>query len=356
VPPIPVLVLFGPTASGKTEILSRFAARVEGKGPWRGLELVSADSMQIYRGMDIGTAKPSAEERRRIPHHLIDIRDPDEQFNAGEFVRLADECCPRIAGCGALPVVSGGTGFYLKNFILGLSPAPPSDRDIRGALREELRLRGAASLMEELSRVDPPSAGRIHLNDEYRLLRALEVFRLSGRPLSSFQPVFGGQPPSGGRSSPGGSSPGEEGDGGALSGEGRGEYRFLILGLRRERQELYRRIDERCARMFRSGLADEVKALVDRGYGPEDPGLRAIGYREFFIPAASGEGGDSPPFQLAADLGAVETLTARNSRRYAKRQICYFASIPRVRWIDLGTGEDPVEQIYALAVNSLTRP
>jgi tRNA dimethylallyltransferase len=296
--------------------------------------------MQVYRGMDIGTAKPSAEERRRIPHHLIDIRDPDEQFNAGEFVRLADECCAQIAGRGALPVVSGGTGFYLKNFILGLGGAPPSDQGIRGALREELRLRGAASLMEELSRVDPPSAGRIHLNDEYRLLRALEVFRLSGRPLSSFQPLSGGS-----------------GSGGeALPGEGRGEYRFLILGLRREREELYRRIDERCARMFRAGLADEVRALTERGYGPGDPGLRAIGYREFFIPAAGGEGpADSRPFRLAADLAAVEALTARDSRRYAKRQICYFASIPSVRWIDLGAGGDPAEQIRAMAADFLAR-
>jgi tRNA dimethylallyltransferase len=321
---------------------------MEGKGPWRGLELVSADSMQVYRGMDIGTAKPSAEERRRIPHHLIDIRDPDEQFNAGEFVRLADECCPRIVGRGALPVVSGGTGFYLKNFILGLSAAPPSDQGIRGALREELRRRGAASLMEELSRVDPISAGRIHLNDEYRLLRALEVFRLSGRPLSSFQPASGN-----------GALPGEEeAGGGAFPEVGRGEYRFLILGLRRERQELYRRIDERCARMFRSGLADEVKALVERGYGPDSPGLRAIGYREFFIPAAGGEGADSPDspaFRLATDLGMVETLAARNSRRYAKRQICYFASIPGVRWIDLGAGEDPVEQICALTAEFADR-
>jgi tRNA dimethylallyltransferase len=289
--------------------------------------------------MDIGTAKASPEERRRIPHHLIDIRDPDEQFNAGEFVRLADECCARIAGRHALPVVSGGTGFYLKNFILGLGGAPPSDWGIREVLRGELRSRGAAFLMEELSRVDPSSAGRIHLNDEYRLLRALEVFRLSGRPLSSFKSLSGGRP------GPGGAADGEPGRG--------GRYRFLIVGLRRDRRELYRRIDERCAWMFRAGLPDEVRGLVERGYGPGDPGLRAIGYREFFI-QDGGEGAAGSPrdFRLAADMAAVEALAARNSRRYAKRQITYFASIPQVRWIDLGDREeDPAEQIRALAAD-----
>jgi tRNA dimethylallyltransferase len=296
--------------------------------------------MQVYRGMDIGTAKPSPEERHRIPHHLIDIRDPGEQFNAGEFVRLADECCGQIAGRGALPVVSGGTGFYLKNFILGLSEAPPSDRGIRAALREELRSRGPGALMEELSQVDPTSAARIHLNDEYRLLRALEVFRLSGRPLSSF------------KSGPSGTVEEEPGRG--------GRYRFLIVGLRRGRQELYRRIDERCARMFRAGLAAEVRGLVEQGYGPGDPGLRAIGYREFFIQTGEeieGAAASPRPFRLATDLAAVEALAAQNSRRYAKRQITYFASIPQVRWIDLGDrGGDPAEQIRTMAADFLARP
>ncbi|GHV09628.1 hypothetical protein FACS189485_22390 [Spirochaetia bacterium] len=178
--PIPVLILFGPTASGKTEVLKRL---FDADAPCRA-EIVSADSMQVYRGMDIGTAKPSPAERARIPHHLIDIRSPDEQFHAGDFVRLADLCCAEIAGRGALPVVSGGTGFYLKNFILGLPAAPPSDAGIRDALKEELQNRGAPALMEELARCDPVSAHRIHINDEYRILRALEVFRLSGKETS----------------------------------------------------------------------------------------------------------------------------------------------------------------------------
>jgi tRNA dimethylallyltransferase len=312
-PPIPVFVLFGPTASGKTGILNRLFAPGQA-------EIVSADSMQVYRGMDIGTAKPSPEERARIPHHLIDIRDPDEQFNVGDFVRLADECCAQIAARGALPVVSGGTGFYLKNFILGLPESPPPDPGIHAALKEELGSRGAVALMAELSQADPKSAARIHVNDTYRLLRALEVFRLSGRPLSSY------------------AAPGL----GTATGPGpdrSGRYRFLVIGLERDRAELYRRIDLRCAEMFRAGLAGEVRGLWERGYGPGTPGLRAIGYREFFGAAGN--------YRPAEDLVAVEALVAQNSRHYAKRQITYFASIPGTSHIRLGHGASgpPVEQI-----------
>jgi len=180
----PVLILFGPTASGKTGVLFELFCS-SSKSP--KIEVVSADSMQVYRGMDIGTAKPSMQERSQLPHHLIDIRDPSEQFNVGDFVRLADEACLEISARGKLPVVSGGTGFYLKNFIMGLSEAPPSDEKIRIQLKQELKEKGAAALVQELTAADPVSAGRIHINDEYRLLRALEVFRISKRPLSSFE-------------------------------------------------------------------------------------------------------------------------------------------------------------------------
>ncbi|MDR0315975.1 MAG: tRNA (adenosine(37)-N6)-dimethylallyltransferase MiaA, partial [Treponema sp.] len=279
--PIPVLILFGPTASGKTGILLRLFGSASA---WSGrAEIVSADSMQVYRGMDIGTAKPSAEEQAQLPHHLIDIRNPDEQFNAGDFVRLADAACADIARRGKLPVISGGTGFYLKNFILGLPEAPPSDSVIRARLREELQEQGAQALMEELARCDPLSAEKIHINDEYRLLRALEVLRLSGKPLSSFQS--------------------------AASSADRPHYQFLIIGLSRPRDELYRRINLRCAAMFRQGLPDEVRRLYDAGYSPRDPGLRAIGYREFFVEdilAASGK--NSPVYRLSQDFSGVEQL------------------------------------------------
>jgi tRNA dimethylallyltransferase len=297
-------------------------------------EVVSADSMQVYRGMDIGTAKPSAQERARLPHHLIDIRNPNEQFNAGDFVRLANEAIADIARRGALPVVCGGTGFYLKNLILGLPESPPADEEIRAALKKELREKGAAALMEELSAGDPISAGRIHLNDTYRLLRALEVLRLTGRPLSSFG-VSGG----GGRNSHGGTGDTEDTE--FLRGGGvfnRINCRFIVVGLSRPREELYRRIDARCAAMFAQGLPDEVRRLYDMGYTPRDPGLRAIGYREFFV---RDEGG----YRLSNDIPGVQAMVAQNSRRYAKRQITFFASLPGVQWIEAGDDDETAERL-----------
>ncbi|MCL2192684.1 MAG: tRNA (adenosine(37)-N6)-dimethylallyltransferase MiaA [Treponema sp.] len=337
IPPILVPVLFGPTASGKTGVLFRLF----GPGGLCSLnaEIVSADSMQVYRGMDIGTAKPSAQEMARLPHHLIDIRDPSEQFNVGDFVRLALDAIADIAGRGAIPVISGGTGFYLKNLVLGLPEAPPSDAAIRDTLKLELREKGAAVLMDELARFDPISAERIHLNDEYRLLRALEVLRLSGRPLSSFdmQPAD-------------------------ADNETRNRYRFAVFGLFRPKEELYRRIDERCAAMFSQGLPDEVHRLHESGYTPRDPGLRAIGYREFFIedePAEDGSSGLLPvgdtSYRLSHDLAGVQELIARNCRRYAKRQITFFASLPGARRIMAGGDDDETAWMLWRELESLFR-
>jgi tRNA dimethylallyltransferase len=305
-----VFVLFGPTASGKTALLRRLD---------KNIEIISADSMQVYRGMDIGTAKPTPEERAKTPHHLIDIRNPDEQFNAGDFVRLAEEACRAALARGALPVVSGGTGFYIKNLVLGLSEAPPSDKGIRLEIKKELALKGAFSLMEELAKADPVSAARIHINDEYRLLRALEVFRLSGRPLSSYASAWNSASAGPPENSP---------------------FRFLLVGLRRSREELYRRINERTAAMFKAGLPAEVRRLYEAGFTPENPGIRAIGYREFFVQDINvsnrnaGSEGNAGAWRLSEDLAGLEILVAQNSRRYAKRQITFFASIPEVKWID----------------------
>jgi tRNA dimethylallyltransferase len=272
--------------------------------------------------MDIGTAKPSASEREGLPHHLIDIRSPEEQFNAGDFVRLAKEAIDDIAKRGAIPVVSGGTGFYLKNLVLGLPEAPPSDLRLRETLKQELLEKGAAALMGELARFDPESACKIHLNDEYRLLRALEVLRLSGRPLSSFKASGGG-------------ASGTEGP----------QYNFHILGLALARDALNRRINERCAAMFSKGLPEEVRRLHSEGYTPADPGLRAIGYREFFVEEPSQDG---RRFRLSQDLAGLEALVAMNSRRYAKRQITFFASLPGAKQIEAGkNGEETIKGLLS---------
>jgi tRNA dimethylallyltransferase len=322
--PVPVFILFGPTASGKTALIEELFT---GKNAIPA-ELVSADSMQVYRGMDIGTAKASPELRAKLPHHLIDIRNPGEQFNVGEFVRLADAACLDIAGRGKLPVVSGGTGFYLKNFVLGLPETPPSNGAIRKALKEEWEQSGPGPLMEELTRVDRESASRIHVNDRYRLLRALEVYRLTGRPLSSYNSLSGLR---GGVWTPGPERRVEKAP---------FQYRFLLIGLRRERNDLYARINERCKAMFAGGLPGEVAALCGAGYGPHDPGLRAIGYKEFFIFDDEGRP------NISGDAKNVEALVAGNSRRYAKRQITFFAALPGVIWLD--AADKPAPRIKEL--------
>jgi len=323
----PVLILFGPTACGKTGILLElfnFANRVNPTG--MRAEVVSADSMQVYRGMDIGTAKPSADEISRLPHHLIDIREPSEQFNAGDFVRLADEACMEIFSRGCLPVVSGGTGFYLKNFIMGLSEAPPSGKEVRERLKLELNEKGAAALMEELAVCDPVSAGRIHINDEYRLLRALEVYRSCGKPLSSFEMNLKDKNITSTRKN----------------------FRFIIIGLSRPREELYNRINLRCAQMFKQGLPAEVKSLYEKGYTPDDPGLRAIGYREFFI-----EDSQAPRlWRLSQDIDGVQALIAQNSRRYAKRQITFFAGIPDVQWVECADNDFETAKLIRKIINN----
>ena len=296
--PIPVLILFGPTASGKTALAEKLFT---GPHALCKAEIISADSMQVYRGMDIGTAKPRPELLSRLPHHLIDILNPDEQFNVGDFVRLADAACQEIAGRSALPVIVGGTGFYLKNFIYGLSAAPPSDAALRKQLKAELAQDGPDALLKRLTAVDPVSAARIHINDTYRLLRALEVCIASGCPLSSFN----------------------------QGSEKRQEYYFLIVGLQLSREELYARINQRCEAMFAQGLAEEVTTLCKNGFTPDNPGLRAIGYREFFVDNEEA----APKWRLSNDMEGVKALIRQNSRRYAKRQETFFASIPDVTWI-----------------------
>ncbi len=279
-----VLFLFGPTAVGKTEALEDLAGRP--------IEVISADSMQIYRGMDIGTAKPEPALRDRIPHHLIDIRSPDEQYDVGAFVADANRAIGEILARKRLPIVAGGTGFYFRHLLFGLPETPPSDDQIRERVRRKgLRL-GLEAMYAELERIDPKSAERINPRDHYRIYRALEVYEQTGRPLSSFE----------------------------TEGTARKDVDVTLRALRRDRAELRERIARRVESMFRAGLRGEVERLVRDGYGPGDRGMRAIGYREFFD--ASGALRPATEDPLIANEITVAT------RRYAKRQETFFRGLP----------------------------
>lgn len=321
---VPVVVLFGPTAVGKTDVVERLFSLSAFRAFPDGSEVISADSMQVYRGMDIGTAKPGAALREKIPHHLIDIREPFEQFTAGDFVRLAGEALTQISARGKLPVISGGTGFYINNFINGLPEAPPSNQAIREELRAELRTKGAVALKDELAACDSVSAARIHINDTYRLLRALEVYRLCGRPLSSFSINRGPR-------------------------ENTSRYTFFTIGLERERDDLYRRINRRCARMIKDGLYEEVKKLFADACTPECPALKAIGYKEFFYKNEH----DEYAIIDVSKLGVTEELIAKNSRNYAKRQITWFKNVEGTHRYFLDKDEKSIDALFATIKNDL---
>jgi tRNA dimethylallyltransferase len=290
----PVLAIVGPTGTGKTELACAVARRA-------GAEVISADSMQVYRYMDIGTAKPSPTLRAEIPHHAIDVVDPDDAMSAGRYAELARRAAWDIHGRGRPVVLCGGTGLYARAFAGGLAAGIESDP----AVRSRLETRPNTELWTTLEERDPDAATRIHPNDRVRLVRALEVLELSGRPLSERQEEhrFADRP---------------------------FEVRWLALDL--ERESLGQRITDRVDRMFRDGLVDEVRALHSRGYGPELRPLRAIGYREV-------------GWMLA---GQIDEATARTSidratRQYAKRQRTWFRAEEGLRWFDAARPAEAVE-------------
>ena len=255
--------------------------------------------MQVYRSMPIGSAQPPQELLNTLPHHLVGICDPAEEFSVADFVRSADAFCKDIANRGKLPVVLGGTAFYIKHFMYGMPVTPQADPILRARLQERMQRIGAAALHAELASFDPASAAKIHIHDEYRILRAHEVYCASGRPLSSFE----------------------------LSYRYREGFRFCPIFLDRPRDELYRRIEERVDEMFAQGLQQEISQLTAHGCTAAYPAMKAIGYREFFEL--------SPNAPAAAPLDAVKDLITRNSKRYAKRQQTFFQSFPDVHRIDL---------------------
>ena len=293
----PLILVLGPTGSGKSDLAIHLAKH------WDG-EIVNCDSQQIYRGLTIGTAKVAEAERAGIPHHLIDIVDPDEVFSAGEYARRARVVLGEIRQRGKLPIVCGGTGFYVRALVDGLFAGPGRDDD----LREELNRREAKRagfVHRVLRRLDPFSAARIHPNDVQKAVRAVEVSLAARAPMSSLHGV---------------------------SEEPLGGYRIRKLGLDPERELLYERIGIRCSRMFDGGLIDEVRGLLQRGFAGEMKAFESIGYKQA---VAVIEGRMS--FEEALDD------TKRQTRRYAKRQLTWFRRDAEIEWLR-GFGDDPEVQ------------
>jgi tRNA dimethylallyltransferase len=282
----------GPTASGKTELAVSLCERLGG-------EIVSADSVQVYRYFELGTGKPSAEERARAPHHLIDLFEPSEHCDVARWALLADEAIAAIRARGRVPIVCGGTFLWVRALIYGLAAAPPADETIRQRHREIAERDGRAALHAELARVDPISAARLAPNDLVRVSRALEVRELSGIPLSQWQAEHGFAKP---------------------------RLAARLLGVARERDELDQRIRRRAEAMFAAGWLEEVRALRERGYG-ESRAMGSVGYRQVNEALASG---------AAIELPALIDAVVRATRVFARRQRTWLRDQP-VEWLAPGT-------------------
>ncbi len=292
----PVVVIVGPTAIGKSRIAIHVAKA------W-GTEILTADSTQVYRGMDIGTDKPTAADHAEVPHRLINIVDPDQPFNAGEFRRLAVQEIERLHRNGLLPIVVGGTGLYVRALLSGLWPGPPVDWTLRRKLEAEAAAGGMEGMFAELQQVDPESANRLHPHDRVKVLRALEVYRQTGLPLSKAhrQHGFQEQP-----------------------------FQALVLGLTMERSALYRRIEDRVEVELAKGLVDETRRLLGEGYSRQSVPMKSLGYRQM---AGYIEG--EYPFDEA-----VRRLK-RDTRHFAKRQMTWFRKEPNLVWIEVAPHESP---------------
>ncbi|MFH1347596.1 MAG: tRNA (adenosine(37)-N6)-dimethylallyltransferase MiaA [Candidatus Margulisiibacteriota bacterium] len=305
------LIILGPTAVGKSELAIKLAKQVNA-------EIISADSMQVYRGMDIGTAKPTLKERQGIPHHLIDIRNPDEEWTVSDFVEQTNQLTNEIAGRGRLPIIVGGTGLYLWTLLEGYSfPLAPADKTIR----QKLEKKDLAKLYSKLKEVDPQAAEKIHPNDKKRIIRALEVYELTGYPISKLQRTQNS----------------------ALR-----TPHSTLIGITMPREELYRRIEERVDQMVENGLIDEVKGLLAKGYAKDLPSFQALGYKEV-IEYLDGKW---PKEKMIEEL-------KKRTRHFARRQMTWFKRFSakggsasggnNVKWFDA-----PVDSKAVLAyINSI---
>ncbi|MFO7884306.1 MAG: tRNA (adenosine(37)-N6)-dimethylallyltransferase MiaA [Desulfobacteraceae bacterium] len=286
---VKIVVVCGPTGIGKTSTAITLAQEFDG-------EIISADSMQIYRYMDIGTAKPDKEEQKQVAHYLVDVADPDEPFDAALFADLADKAVEKITCKKKLPIVAGGTGFYIKAMLYGLFRGSPADQTLIQQLEQEAEKKGGDTLYKRLEQIDPASAASIHPHDTFRIVRALEVFMSTGRTMSSFQKAHEF----------------------AVK-----KYDALKIGLRMDRQELYRRIEQRVDLMMDQGLIDEVENLRQMGYSCDLKSMQSIGYRHICD-------------FLNKKVSFEETLRLlkRDTRRYAKRQLTWFGREKDIVWID----------------------
>jgi len=297
-----VIVICGPTGVGKTGFAIELALRFNG-------EIVGADSMQIFRRMDIGTAKPTAEEQARIPHHMVDIVDPDNAFDAVVYAHQADRCIADLVMRSKTPFIVGGTGLYIKALMHGLTAKAPTDASVRAQLQNELKSSGPEALHRRLQQFDPQSAKRIHPHDSYRIMRALEVLEITGRSIAAHHHEHGFS---------------------------RSRYQALYIGLTMPREMLYERINTRVDTMLETGFADEVRTLLGCGYGLELKPMQSLGYRHI---------ADWVHGRLTWEE-AIRTMK-RDHRRYAKRQMTWFGAIPSMNWLAPGQLREAAAMISA---------
>jgi tRNA dimethylallyltransferase len=292
-----VVILLGPTGVGTSKLGIELAEVLGG-------EIISADSMQVYRYMDIGTAKPTPEEQRRVRHHLIDLVTPNQPFHAGLYRALGRKAIDQLDKDGKSIWVVGGTGLYIKALTQGLFPSPKIDPVVRERLRQEAKEKGEAFLYQRLKRVDPETASHLHPHDLFRMIRALEVFDSTGVPISFFrdQHRFGEKP-----------------------------YRTLKIGLEMDRKALYRRIEERVDRMIERGFLQEVKGLMEMGYGSELKPMQSLGYKQMVQFLSKKMGWDEAVRQMK-----------RDTRHYAKRQWTWFKADPEICWRDVSIGREKI--------------
>lgn len=287
-----VVVIAGPTASGKTDLAVNLALNANG-------EVISADSMQIYRYMDIGTAKPTKEEMKGIPHHMIDIADPDESYSVALYKKDAENCIKDVLSRGKLPIIAGGTGLYINSLIYNIKFSETvTDEEFRKKMNHIAQTEGPKVLHEMLQKVDPESAAKIHFNNVKRVIRALEVYEYTKKPISQHQKESRMEPP---------------------------EYRYLVFILNMDRDKLYERINKRVDKMLEAGLVDEVKMLLEMGYEPGSTALQGLGYKEI-ISYLNNE----VPFDEAI------RILKRDTRHYAKRQLTWFRAIKDAQWLEGG--------------------